>query len=375
MNLGLLPGLGGGLKTTAASGQVERFIRYYLEQYAAAFEQIFYFTYHRESLADYTHTDELLRQVQVVRPVQQMHYRLYTLRMASLAAAFMQRCQVLRVFQATGALPAIMARRRYGLPFVMTYGYKYHAFARIEGHPVTASLLRVGEPWVVKRAAAVIVTTPELQQYVARFVSPDRIHLIPNGVDTQLFAPGERAEDADEIPTILFVGRLSPQKNLPQLLEAVARLETPVQLKLIGEGPLRHSLAAQAEQLGVRVDFLGVVPHQELPAHLQRATMFVLPSLAEGHPKALIEAMSCGRPCVASDSEGNRQLIKHGKTGLLFDIGNTHSLAQAITEMITNRSVAQALGKAARQYIKGYLDIYNLLQQEINLLQRVAGTR
>jgi glycosyltransferase involved in cell wall biosynthesis len=206
-------------------------------------------------------------------------------------------------------------------------------------------------------------------------VSPDRIHLIPNGVDTQLFAPDEGAAAVDEVPTILFIGRLSPQKNLPQLLEAVAHLETPVQLKLIGEGPLRHSLAAQAEQFGVRVDFLGVVPHQELPAHLQRATLFVLPSLAEGHPKVLIEAMSCGRPCVASDSDGNRQLIQHGKTGLLFDIGNTDSLTKAISELITDRALAQAVGQAARQYIKHHLDIYNLLQQEINLLQMVARTR
>ena len=375
MNLGLLPGLGGGLKTTAASRQVERFIRYYLEQYAAAFERIFYFSYHSESLADYTQAGDLLRQVEVVPPAQPMHYRRYTLRMASLGAAFMQQCQVLRVFQATGALPAVMAQRRYGLPFVMTYGYKYHAFARIEGHAVMAFLLRLWEPWVVKRAAAVIVTTPELQQYVARFTSPDRIHLIPNGVDTQLFAPDEGAAAVDDVPTILFIGRLSPQKNLPQLLQALAQLESPVQLKIIGEGPLRQSLAAQAEELGVQADFLGIIPHQELPAHLQKAALFVLPSLAEGHPKVLIEAMSCGRPCVASDSDGNRQLIQHGKTGLLFDIHNTHSLTKAMTQLITDRSFAQALGQAARQYIKRHLDIYNLLQQEINLLQMVAKTR
>jgi glycosyltransferase involved in cell wall biosynthesis len=371
MNLGLLPGLGGGLKTTAASGQAERFIRYYLEQYAHAFEQIYFFSYHSESLADYTQTDHLLRQVKVVPPVQPMHYRRYTLQMARLTEGMMRQCQVLRVFQATGAFPAVMAQHRYGLPFVMTYGYKYHTFARIEGHHVMALLLRLWEPWALKRATAVIVTTTELHQYVSKFTHPNKIHLIPNGVDTQLFDLAPQVV-VDEPPTILFIGRFTPQKNLPLLLQAAAQLKSPIRLKFIGDGPLRKDLENQAQSLDIQVEFHGVVPHQELPTHLQNATLFVLPSLTEGHPKALIEAMSCGLPCVASDSNGNRLLIQHGQTGLLFESNDVQSLIKALMRFLEDKAYASACGQAARQYIKQNLDIHNLLAQEITLLKNVG---
>ena len=371
MILGLLPGLGGGLKTTAESGQIERFIRYYLEKYVSAFEQIYYFSYYSESLADYTQANALLNQVKVIPPSQPVHYRHYTLRMARLAETFMQQCQVLRVFQTTGALPALMAQHRYGLPFVMTYGYKYHAFARIEGHRVMGLLLRLWEPWALRQATAVIVTTTELQKYVGQFTHSHKIHLIPNGVDTHLFAPSTQAT-AEEIPTILFIGRFTPQKNLHQLLNAVASLQTPIKLKLIGDGPLRPSLTKQAQELGIQVEFAGVIPHHELPLHLQKATIFVLPSLTEGHPKALIEAMSCGLPCLASDSDGNRLLIQHGQTGLLFNNHEEQSLTKALSQFINSKAYAQACGQAARKYVEQHLDIHDLMAQEIALLMSMA---
>ncbi|MCB0188061.1 MAG: glycosyltransferase, partial [Caldilineaceae bacterium] len=72
-------------------------------------------------------------------------------------------------------------------------------------------------------------------------------------------------------------------------------------LTLIGEGPERAALAAQAEREGIAVTFLGTVPNQEIAAHLQQADLFVLPSKWEGHPKVLIEAMACGMPVVGTD--------------------------------------------------------------------------
>src|SRR5439155_1644461 len=95
-----------------------------------------------------------------------------------------RRCAVLRVFQITGAMPAVIAKRRFGVPFVTTYGFWYRRLARSRG---TGALRRAVEALGLRAADAVIVTTPELGAYVAGRVGTAKVHLIPNGVDTARF--------------------------------------------------------------------------------------------------------------------------------------------------------------------------------------------
>jgi glycosyltransferase involved in cell wall biosynthesis len=299
-------------------------------------------------------------------------YPLYALQLPQIASEQMRSCRVLRVFHTTGAIPALVARMRYGIPYVTTYGYKYHEFARIDGRRASALLWRLLEPLLLRRAAGVIVTTEELAGYVRAFVPPERIALIPNGVETATFAPAPIRSSA-EPPVVIFVGRLTTQKNLPRLIEAVARMQTKAELHLIGGGELHDELAAQAAALGVSVRFLGVIAHTELPAHLVAASVFALPSLTEGHPKALIEAMSCGLPCVASDCDGNRLLIRHGETGLLVAPDDVNGLAHSLDRLLADRDYAMQLGAAARRYIVETLDIHQLIEREVELLRSAAA--
>src|SRR5262249_30204677 len=152
----------------------------------------------------------------------------------------------------------------------------------------------------------------------------------PNGVDTTLFTPMARPTLARR--SVLYVGRLSREKNLSALVEGAAKLagRFDVALRFIGDGPMRTQLADQAESLGVAAEFTPVVKHRQLPAIIGRADAFALPSLTEGHPKALLEAMSCGVPCVASDVGGNRAILVDGVTGLLFDHEDHGALAEAL---------------------------------------------
>ena len=372
MNLGLYPGIGGGLKTTANDGQVDRLIAYYFHTYSQHFKHIYYFSYHHDVLKTYTDDATLLQQITVVPRLREMPHRLYALQLPRLTRTQLQDCDVLRVFQARGALPAMLARLRYGLPYATTYGYNYAEFSKLEGNHLAALMHRLTEPLLLRLAAAVIVTTPSLQRYVSRYLPAANIHLIPNGVDSQLFAPALPSTKLDQPATILFVGRLKEQKNLPRLLQAVSQLNLPIRVKLIGEGPQRERLQSLAHSLQVDCHFLGNLPHHELPHHYQTATLFALPSLIEGHPKVLIEAMSCGLPCVVSNSEGNRLLITHEQTGLMHEPDDTHTLAQQIKTIIENPQLAQRLGQQARQYIVKHLDVRQLLAQEVILLQNIS---
>ena len=111
---------------------------------------------------------------------------------------------------------------------------------------------------------------------------------------------------------ICFVGRLASQKNLFALLEAVKDLAN-IRLVLIGSGSQEKELKEKAETENINVEFLGNIPNYQLPAELNRAELFILPSLYEGHPKTILEAMACQLPVIGTNVEGTREVIAHKK--------------------------------------------------------------
>ncbi len=281
-------------------------------------------------------------------------------------------CGVLRVFQVTGVIPALIARRRFGVPFVTTYGFSYDELSRTGPKRALKRLLtRVG----LRRAAAVIVTTECLRAHASRLAR--RVELIPNGVDTARFAPHgvPRARRAGEPRRVLYVGRLSAEKNLGAVVTALGRLGGRHRFVAVGSGPLRDGLEAQARAAGVDVEFPGVVDQPELPAVYATADAFVLASFTEGHPKVLLEAMACGLPCVASDCAGNRSLVAHEKTGLLFDPRRPEELADCLERVLSDDALADRLGRAGRALVESRYDLAGLVEREIALVRSVGGAR
>lgn len=363
-----MPPLNGGLQSLARTGQAARLVAQYFPAYARAFSKILYFSYFDEHLADYTDEPELLSKVRLLPGRSD---RLYTVRLPFRWATDLRRCDVLRVFQITGAVPAAIARLRWRIPYAATYGFRYAEVARVEARPRRALLLWLLEQFGLRTANAVIVTTPALQQHVKCFVSAERVHLIPNSVDTERFAP---APHLPRSRTIVFVGRLEPQKNLSVLIEAFARLPPTVQLIVAGDGAQRDQLMAQAAVRRVTVDWRGVVSHAALPTLLRTADVFVLPSLVEGHPKALLEAMSCGLPCVGLDVPGTRDVIRPRETGLLA-APTAAGLADALRCLLEDHALAARLGQAARAWVVKHLSAQTVMQREVELLHQLAQTR
>jgi glycosyltransferase involved in cell wall biosynthesis len=372
MILGLLPAAGGGLRRLRETGQHTRLIGHYFRAYAAAFDHVHYFSYLNESFVGYGHYDELQPRVTVWPGREHVPYTLYGLLMPILRRDVMARCNVLRVFQATGALPAVMSRAAFRVPYVVTFGYRYADLATQQGRTVAALRLRLVERIAMRKAAAVIVTTADLASYVGSRVESTRVCLIPNGVDTERFAP-DTYPAAGVAPVIAYVGRLVEEKGIDLLIDAVAGLDLPAQLLIVGDGPLRAHLQRQAARLGVTATFLGVVDHEALPSHLQRCSLFALPSPMEGQPKALIEAMACGLPCIASDCPGNRSLIIDGHNGLLFTPEDAERLRECLQRVLRDRDVAMRLGQEARRTVIREYDLTVLLEREVALLKNVAA--
>ncbi|WP_435021049.1 glycosyltransferase [Tundrisphaera sp. TA3] len=196
-------------------------------------------------------------------------------------------------------------------------------------------------------------------------LDPDRLVVIPNGVDP---GPHDRAGAVDRAPLgvpadailALYVGRLDPQKGLPRLLEAaarVARARPDWHLALAGDGPDRDALHEQARNLpdlDGRVHWLG--RRDDVPGLLRSADLLVLPSLWEGMPNAVLEAMAAGRAVVATAVEGSEELVRPGRTGWLVPSGEAGPLAEALLDAASDRDRLARYGRAGRARIEAEFD-------------------
>lgn len=365
MRVGLLPALGGGIRALAQTGQQSRLIDGYFRPYLRAFDGLTYVSYLPETLAEFTDDTTLRERVRVLAPSGPISRGRRAVQIPFLHAAALRECAALRVFQITGVIPALIVRRRFGIPYVTTYGFWYAALSQPGPKRVLKGFVeRLG----LKHAAAVIATTPELAARASRLAR--RVELIPNGVDTTLFRPA--ADPPSNKPKrILYVGRLSAEKNLGAVIAATGYVGDAAAV-MVGAGPLRDHLATQARLAGVVVDFRGVVDQHRLPEVYAAADVFVLASFTEGHPKVLLEAMACGVPCVTSDCAGNRSLVTDGRTGLLFDPHEPRHLADCLDRVLKDPALARRLAETARAEIVARYDLRALVEREIALVQGVA---
>lgn len=297
-----------------------------------------------------------------------------------------QRCQVLKAVHLTGVVPCLVARLLYRTPFVLSYGYRYDEFAALERRWNVWLLSKLLTPMAIIFSSAVMVPTEELKSYVRNF-GARKVEVIPNGVDTKLFK-GPTSPRQGRTFKILFVGRLEKQKNLEALIRAEYQLfkgrtlhpQGPtlrsalrsIRLTFIGSGSLRQKLLGLAKKLNVNVEIRNPVQNSDLPNIYQLADIFVLPSLAEGHPKVLLEAMSCGIPCLASAISGTTEIITHGRDGWLVE-PTVIGIAQGLDHLIKDRKLRIRLGAEARKTVVDRFDKGKLIKKETDLLSLIRS--
>jgi glycosyltransferase involved in cell wall biosynthesis len=214
-----------------------------------------------------------------------------------------------------------------------------------------------------KASDAVIAMTSESAAELQSIgYSPTRVLKVPNGV-TLLSATSPQRDVARAVE-VVYVGRLSAEKGLPDLLRAWAdirhRVTRPVVLRLIGDGPLAADLRAQARALGVDdvVDFFGFTSN--VPAELAKAQLFVLASPAEGNSNAILEAMSAGLPVVATRVGGAVNQVGREGERFLVRPGDAKALADALLELIEDDALRCRLGAAMRARVQQVFDINHI---------------
>lgn len=294
--------------------------------------------------------------------------KLYEILIPWLHRKHIKNTNLIKTNQTNGALVALYVAKIYRKPFIARCGYMWSKNTIIE-NGISSSLsqraLKV-ERKVFTSADLIVVTTNDMKNDLKnRFPNiSKKINVIPNYVDTSRFYPysGNRRENK-----LCFIGRLSPEKNIESLLDAIEGIG--VSLVIIGEGLLRTELEDIAKRKNINVKFLGRVQNEELPEYLNQASIFVFPSLYEGHPKTPIEAMSCGTPVVATRVSGNVEIIKDGVTGLLCDT-DKDSIRHSILKLLGNEKLRRKMSKCARQYVEENYSINKVIIDEIRIYKK-----
>lgn len=245
-------------------------------------------------------------------------------------------------FSIPSGLIALKLFKKFNIPYIVLLrggdvpGFHSEKLGLL--HTVTMPFTKM----VWKKASRIIANSCELCKLAN--ITANKINRtvenVPNGVDILFFKPAKQFRKRSPF-VFLFVGRFAHQKNLMFFLSQfeTANKNNAARLILCGDGPEKKKLLQKIETSPILKNSVCLKPwtaKKELPSIYQSAHCFINPSIQEGMPNTVLEAMACGLPVIASNIGGNNQLVEHGKNGYLFDFEEKNSLSNYMQKIINN---------------------------------------
>jgi glycosyltransferase involved in cell wall biosynthesis len=318
------------------------------------------------------HPGRVRRLYTLFRQARIVHFHLHTPFSCTAAIALARRAGVSRIITTEHYIAQLsfLRRRRRGA-----------LIAALREARIAGAL--AAKRWSLHLVDDVVTLSGDNRSDYESFAGPrqrPRVHVIHNGIDLTRFDAhaGERSEQPlrtdKRHPLVVTVAGLNNQKGHIHLIRAIPRVLQKVasaRFLFAGEGHLRDHLEATAGALGLRdvVTFAG--DRSDIPALLASSDLFVLPSLFEGMPMSVLEAMAAGKAVVATDVGGTRDLVVPGETGLLVPPGDSDSLAHAIVELLLSEERREALGRAGRRRAEEHFSAAEMGARYRRLLDKV----
>ena len=232
--------------------------------------------------------------------------------------------------------------------------------------------------WHAFRACDVMVPSrAQLDDAIrSHLLDRSRVRVVPNGVDADVFCPGDRGEARADLGLaggflLVWLGRMYPGKGAHIAIEALSRSNSDARLLLIGDGESRAELESFARELGVtdRAEFAGLQPRERIPTYLRAADALVFPTLLpEAAPLTPLQAMSSGLPVVASRIGSIPELIDEpGANGLLVEPGDVDALGHAMTQLAADEALRARLGTGARTRVLSTYTLERMIEQTVEM--------
>jgi glycosyltransferase involved in cell wall biosynthesis len=235
-------------------------------------------------------------------------------------------------------LPYIVSLRGSDVPKYDIYNKKLELL-----HKLFLPLTRL----IWKRAKAIIAVTVSLKQTALLTNPRHAIKVIPNGIDTNIFAPKFNGKRNDNEFRLITVSRLIERKGIQYILKALAEIkDETIRLMIIGEGVYENELRflCRSFNLNNQVTFMGFRKRDTIPSYFAQSDVFILPSLAEAFGNVIAEAMACGLPIIGADEGGIPDLVDD-ENGILVKPGNAEQIKSAIIFMKNNKEIRIRMGK------------------------------
>ncbi len=358
MTLSIFLAIGESWEDFCSKGQDKLWLNNNLKYYAANFLKVNVFSYG-------TAQKDLLPNVKLYANKYHLPRFIYALILPFLFRNEIKKTDIIRGMQLTGGIPAVTTKIFFNKKIVINYGYDYQQTALVEGKPIRSLGYKLLGYLILPFVNKIIITNLHIWEKI-KFVNKRKIKYIPNGVNSKVFRPIKSVKIYD----VLYVGRLEKQKNLFMLLDAVSKISPELKLLFIGSGSLKEQIITKAKALHLDLKIIDLIANDQLPKYYNQTKIFVFPSLIEGHPKALLEAMSCGLPVIGTNVEGIKDIITNEVNGLLVN-KQVDDLTMAMKALLLSSKLGNRLGSMARNTIISKYDSDSTWTKEIKLLQNL----
>ncbi|MBI4303187.1 MAG: glycosyltransferase [Chloroflexi bacterium] len=254
------------------------------------------------------------------------------------------------------ATERLASGRRTGVRF----GFRFYL--------VVEDLLSRSADWVIANSEA------GKEYLIHRGISPRRARVIYNGLNLSRLSARKEAVDevrrrlgvSSEGKVVGMMARLFPQKRHAVFLQAAAivtRWFPETKFALVGDGPLRSNLESLAQELGLSRNVVFLGEQREVGPYVSAFDIAVMTSETEGCSNSILEAMALGKPVVATDVGGNRELINNGETGVLVTPGDAEAVASAIGVLLRDQQATEAMGRRARECVVRRFSVESMVSQ------------
>ncbi|HLP86287.1 MAG TPA: glycosyltransferase family 4 protein [Candidatus Paceibacterota bacterium] len=358
---------GMSLSKWGSIGMLAREIKPY-QKLAEYFNKIYIFTYGDNK--DKTYSDLFPLNVEIVTKPKFMPVLMYSFLLPFIHSKKLKNTHIIKTNQMDGSWSAVISKKLFNLKLVVRCGYEWlDTIEKLKKSFFKKTTACYAEKFAYNNADRIILTGEESKNFVTgRFsIDSNKIKIIPNYINIDLFKPLNIPKEQNRI---IFIGRLEKEKNLINLFYGVKGLD--VKLVVVGDGSLRAQLEDIANKEGINVIFKGNIPQSSIPEELNKSEIFILPSLYEGNPKVLLEAMSSGLACIGTDVQGINSIIKDGEDGVISQT-DPISIKNAIIKLINDKELRDKIGINARKRIEQNNSFDIFIEKELSIYQSLIN--